>query len=95
MITSTTIWAFIIGALLGLVITGAVAWVKDMGLRMTWWKWLLASVWYLMLLFFVLAAFTFIGEGEKGAGFKLLGALTVVMSILGVGIYRLLRKGSN
>ena len=94
MITNTTIWAFIIGALLGLVFLGARAWFKDLEIKMNWWKWILSFLWYLLLLFFVLAAFTFVGEGEKGAGYKLLGAIAVLMSILGVGLYRVLKHNN-
>lgn len=93
MITNTVLFAFIVGALSGLVITGAIAWAKDLGLRMTWWKWLLVALWYLLLNFFVLMDFTLIGEGEPGAGLRLLLFQGIIMIILGVGLVRLLWAG--
>ena len=90
MITSTVILAFIIGVLTVPVIWAARFWAKDLGLRITWWKWLLAGFWYLLLLFFVFMDFTFIGEGETGAGLKLLAAEAVIMIILGAGVARLI-----
>ena len=71
MITNLVLFVFVVGAVTGLVVAGAIAWVKDLGLRMTWWKWLLAALWYILLNFFVFLDFTMIGEGESGAGLKL------------------------
>jgi hypothetical protein len=93
MITSTVVFAFIIGAVTGLVISSADAWARDLGLKMTWWKWLLAGFWYFLLNFFVFLDFTFIGEGETGAGLKLLLFQAVILIILGVGLARLLWAG--
>jgi hypothetical protein len=93
MVDKLVIFSFIVGALSGVVIPAAVAWAKDLGLKMTWWKWLLAALWYLLLNLFVFLDFTFIGEGEKGAGLKLLLFQAVIMIILGVGLIRLLRSG--
>ncbi len=50
MITNFVIFAFIVGLLSGVVIVGAIAWVKSLGLNMTWWKWLLSGLWYGMIL---------------------------------------------
>jgi len=93
MITSTVLFAFIIGLVSGLVVSGAAAWAKDLGLKMKWWKWLLAVLWYILLNFSVLLAFTMIGEGEPGAGLKLLLFLGLITFILGVGLVRLLWAG--
>lgn len=93
MITNTVLFSFIIGAVSGLVLAGAIAWVKDLGLKMTWWKWLLAIAWYIFLNFSVFLAFTMMGEGEVGAGWKLLLVLAMLAFILGVGLVRLLWAG--
>lgn len=93
MITNTVIFTFFVGLLSGLVITGAIVWARDLRLRMTWWKWVLAAVWFILLDFFVLLAFTMIGEGETGAGMKMLFVFGIIMFILGVGLARLLWSG--
>jgi hypothetical protein len=93
MITSTVLFSFVFGAVTGLVVAGAIAWAKDLALKMTWWKWLLAVLWYVLLNFFVFLDFTMIGEGETGAGWKMLLFQGVIMIILGVGLVRLLWTG--
>ena len=93
MISKLVIFSFIVGAMSGLVIAAAIAWAKDLGLKMTWWKWSLAALWYLLLNFFIFLDFTFIGEGEGSAGLKLLMFQGVVMIILGVGLVRLVWAG--
>ena len=95
MITNLVVFAFITGLFSGAVIVGAITWAKELGLKMKWWKWLLAAIWYLLLLFLVFAAFTFIGEGEPIAGWKTLGISVVIMVIVGTGLYRLLIAGKN
>ena len=93
MITSFVIFAFIVGALMGLVIPAAVVWAKDLGLKMAWWKWLLAALWYILLGFSVLSAFTLVGEGEAVAGMRMFGFTLVVTIILGAGVLRILLAG--
>jgi hypothetical protein len=93
MITNTVVFAFIVGAVSGLVVSSAAAWARDLGLKMTLWKWLLAILWYLLLNFFVFLDFTMIGEGETGAGLKLLLFQAVILIILGAGLARLLWAG--
>jgi hypothetical protein len=93
MITNTVVFAFIFGALTGLVVAGARAWTISLGLKMTWWKWLLAAVWYALLVVFVFMDFTIIGEGEPAAGLKMLLFQGVIMIILSVGLGRLLWSG--
>ncbi|HDP95778.1 MAG TPA: hypothetical protein ENN40_10535 [Candidatus Aminicenantes bacterium] len=83
MITRLVIYAFIVGATFGLVIPAAIRWARDLGLRMTWWKWLMAAAWYLFLLFSILLAFTFIGEGEVIPGWKLPALLIVLEAVAG------------
>ncbi|MCK4747553.1 MAG: hypothetical protein KAT15_10975 [Bacteroidales bacterium] len=93
MITNLVIFAFITGLFSGAVIVGAIAWVKDLDLKMTWWKWLLSAIWYILFLLLVFASFTFIGEGETVAGWKILGISAVVIVILGTGLARILAAG--
>ncbi len=93
MITKLVIFAFITGLLSGGVVVGAITWSKALGLKLNWWKWLMAGVWYLLLLVLVFAAFTLIGEGESLAGWKTLGIASVVMVILGAGLSRVLLSG--
>ncbi len=93
MITTFSIYFLLIGLLTGLITWSAVTWVKDLGLKMTWWKWLMAGIWYSLLLFFVFVSFTFIGEGETAAGWKTLAFEGVIMIILTVGLVRVLWKG--
>jgi hypothetical protein len=91
MITNFVVFAFVVGLLTGAVVVGAIHWAKDLGLNMGWWKWLLSALWYLLLLFLLFAAFTFIGEGESAAGWKTVGISAVLMVILGVGLLRILK----
>ncbi len=93
MITNLVILAFIIGLLTVLVIIGAVVWFEDLKLKMNWWKWTLSALWYILLLFFILASFTFMGEGEVAAGWKSLAAETIIMIVLGVALLRILLAG--
>jgi hypothetical protein len=93
MITNLVILAFIAGLLTVLVIIGAVIWFEDLKLKMNWWKWTLAGIWYVLLMFFILASFTFMGEGEVAAGWKALAAEAVIMVVLGAGLVRILLAG--
>ena len=91
MITNLVIFAFIVGLLTGAVVVGASTWARALGLKMSWWKWLLSILWYILLLFLIFAAFTFMGEGELAAGWKTVGISVVVMVILGTGLVRILK----
>ena len=90
MITKLVILAFITGLLSGLVAIGAHRWARALALNMNWWKWLLSALWYILLLFFIFAAFTLMGEGETSAGWKVLGVAVVVLVVLGAGLARIL-----
>jgi len=83
----------IIGATTVIVGIGAVAWTKSLGLRMNWWKWLLSALWYFLLLFCIYLDFTFMGEGEVAAGWKLLLFQGIILLVLAVGLIRLLAIG--
>jgi len=90
MITNLVIFAFLVGLLSGAVVVGASSWARALGLKMFWWKWLLSALWYFLLLFLIFAAFTFMGEGEVLAGWKILGISAVLMVVLGAGLARIL-----
>jgi len=93
MITNFVIFAFISGLLSGAVAAGANTWARALGLKMSWWKWLLFALWYFLLLFLFFAAFTFMGEGEVAAGWKVLGISVLILAILGAGLARILLAG--
>ena len=93
MITNLVVFAFIVGLLTGAVVVGATSWAKSLGLRMSWWRWLLSALWYTLLLFLLFAAFTFMGEGEVAAGWKTIGISLVILVILGAGLARILLAG--
>ena len=90
MITNLVVFAFIVGILTGAVVVGANSWALALGLRMSWWRWLLSALWYILLLFLLFAAFTFMGEGEVTAGWRTIGISVVLMVILGAGLARIL-----
>ena len=93
MISNIVVRFFVVGALTGLVVAGAIVWARALRLKMRWWKWLLAVLWYFLLNFFVLLDFTMIGEGEVSAGWKMLFFQFLFMIILGVGLGRILLAG--
>lgn len=78
------------GLIYALMIAGAPAWAGDLGLQMTWWKWLLTAIWYGLLSISIAASFTLMGEKEPQAGQYSLGLTLVIMIILGVGLWSLL-----
>jgi hypothetical protein len=78
------------GLIYALMIASAPAWARDLGLQMTWWKWLLAALWYGLLSLGIAASFTLMGEKEPRAGQYVLGLTLVIMIILGVGLWSLL-----
>ncbi len=90
MITNLVVFAFVVGLLTGAVVVVATSWAKSLGLRMSWWRWLLSALWYILLLFLLFAGFTFMGEGEVAAGWRTIGISVVLMVILGAGLARIL-----
>lgn len=77
----------VMGLLYALIIAGAGIWAQDLNLSMNWWKWLLASFWYVALSMGIAVGFTFIGEKEPHAGYRIAGLTVVVMALLGVGLW--------
>lgn len=71
----------VMGLIYAVMIAGAGYWAHDLGLSMTWWKWVLVALWYLLLSFAFAGGFTLMGEREGRAGQRHLGfflAITVV-----------------
>lgn len=89
------IFWFLMGMLFVLVAAGFNAFAQDRGWKMTWWKWVLTSVWYLIFSLSFYAWGTLIGEGFPGAGLWL-GLLGLFISaVLGVGLWRLLALNAS
>jgi hypothetical protein len=86
---------FLMGMVFVLVVAGARQWTTDLGIGMSWWKWLLAALWYGLLNLTVAAPLTLVGEFEAHAGGRLFAAMAVITFILGVGLWRLLRAGQE
>jgi hypothetical protein len=77
----------IMGLIYALAIAGARVWAQDLGLDMTWWKYTLAMLWYILLNVGVASGFTLIGEKEPRAGWAILAAALTVMIFLGAGLW--------
>lgn len=88
------IWIFI-GALSVLVVLGAQEWLKDAGITMNWWKWLISALWYIILMAGLAAPFTLIGEGESSGGWKLLLFSLPVLILTGFVVFRILQLGKT
>lgn len=88
------VWMFV-GAVSVLVVLGAKEWFKDADITMSWWKWLIGVVWYIILMMSLAAPFTLMGEGETGAGWKMLLFTIPVLVITGFAVYRILKIGTE
>ena len=84
------IFWIVLGLIYALMIAGAPLWAEDLGLKMTWWKWLFAAIWYGLMSIGVAAGFTLMGEKEPRAGYYFVGLSLVVMIILGLGLWILM-----
>ena len=80
----------IMGLMYALTIAGAPVWAEDLGLQMTWWKWILAALWYALLSFSFAGGFTFMGEEEPGAWWKFLGFHLTITVIFGAIVWALI-----
>ena len=80
----------IMGLVYSMTIAGAPLWAEDLGLHMTWWKWVLATLWYVLLSFTFAASFTLLGEKEPGAWYKFLGFHLIITIIFGVIVWSLI-----
>ena len=73
-----------------LIGAGLNAFAKDRGWVLTWWKWVLSIVWYVIFTIGFYAWGTLIGEKEGSAGFIFFLVTLFVCAVLGVGLWRLL-----
>lgn len=73
----------VMGLIYAVTIAGAPVWAEDLGLQMTWWKWVLAALSYALLSFTFAGSFTLLGEKEPGAWYKFMGFYLSLSIILG------------
>jgi hypothetical protein len=91
----TFVWWIIIGAATVLVTMGANEWFKDLNIPMTWWKWVVLSAWYVFFWLGIAAPFTFMGENEVAAGWRLMAFSLPFLIISGIIVYRILIIGKQ
>jgi hypothetical protein len=84
------VWMFV-GATSVLVVLGAKEWFKDAAIVMSWWKWLIGVFWYIFAMMGLATPFTLMGEGEAGAGWKMLLFTIPVLIISGFAVYRIFK----
>lgn len=92
--TSGPFW-FGMGILFVLVASGFKAFAEDRGWRITWFKGLLAILWYAVFSLSFYAWGTLIGEGEGSAGLKLFLIGMFVSIVFAVGLIRLFVHGGR
>ena len=79
----------VMGLIYAVMIAGARYWAQDLSLNMTWWKWLLVAIWYVLLSFAFAGGFTLVGERERRAGWRHLGFFFAISAIFGVFLWAL------
>ncbi len=62
------IFWIVMGLLFALIIAGAPIWAQDLDLHVTWWKWCLAALWYVLLSFSFAGGFTLLEKKSQGRG---------------------------
>ncbi len=87
---SSFFW-FIEGIFACLAIVALRIWTQDKGIPMPFWKWPAIIVWVVFLGISIAYVGTSIGEGERIAAFFGAISATVIASISGVVVWRLLR----
>jgi hypothetical protein len=78
------------GLIYALMIAGAPVWAEDLGMRMSWWKWVLCALWYVLLSFTFAGSSTLLGEKEPQAWYKFLVFHLSITIIAGVLLYCIL-----
>ena len=89
MFFSSGFFWMLMGVILVLVAAGFKSFANERGWVITWWKGLLALLWYGIFTLSFYAWGTLAGENEAGAGFKLFLVGLFVSLLLGVGLWRL------
>ncbi|MDT8402101.1 MAG: hypothetical protein RQ743_10430 [Bacteroidales bacterium] len=82
----------IMGGLYTVFIIGLAMWLKDMKVKMNWWKWSLVLLWFILLSIIVAGGFTLIGENELRAGLLFMAVPGAVIIVAGVALGRFLLK---
>jgi hypothetical protein len=80
----------LMGVILVLVAAAFKSFADDQGWHLTWWKGLLALLWYGLFTLSFYSYGTLAGEDEASAGFKLMLLILFICLILGVGLWRLM-----
>ena len=95
MFTNSTILEPLFWIIMGILYTvfaiSMTYWAKDLKLKMNWWKWLLAIIWFIFLNITIAAGTTLIGENELRAGLYFLGVFGTLFIVLGVGLWQLIK----
>ena len=95
MLLYSTIWKsffwMAMGILYAIMIAGAPSLADNLALQMSWWKWVLVALWYVLVTINLAAGFTLIGERERGAGPKFMAATLIPLAILGVCLWFLIQ----
>ncbi|MDJ0763955.1 MAG: dehalogenase [Myxococcota bacterium] len=92
--TSGIFW-FIEGILATVAVAGFYLWMKDRGVTMTPWKWVLVGLWICLASLTIAFVGTNVGENETTAALKggvMLGVITIAA---GVGTWRLLHASKR
>lgn len=88
MLVNTGVYWFLMGMLTVVVAAGLRAFAARRGWVMTWWKWVLAALWYGVFGVTLLTLGTLAGEGEGQAGLRIALLGLFVCAVLGVGLWR-------
>lgn len=91
----TGLFWMIMGVILVLVGAAFKAFAEDQGWNLTWWKGVLALLWYGLFSLSFYTYGTLAGENEGSAGFKIMLLILFICLILGVGLWRLMLLGAN
>ena len=80
----------VMGLIYAMTIAGAPIWAQDLGLNMTWWKWILVAGWYGLLSYALAGGFTLLGEKAPKAWYRFLGFHLMLVVLLGIGLWFLI-----
>ena len=90
-LTGGPFW-FLMGVVFVVVAAGFHVFARDRGWVVTWWKALLAVLWYAILSTSFFAWGTLIGENEASAGLKLFLIGLFISIVFGVALIRLMAR---
>ena len=95
MFFNSNIFWFIMGIVFILVAMGFRTYAKDQGWILSWWKAVLAIIWYCIFMLSFYAWGTLTGENEGDAGLKIFILGMFICFVLGVGLLRLIVPEQN